>query len=86
VDAYVNYMIDRPALAGLRTDTREAVRERWRAACVLFNKNAAHLGFFELVLRRPLDGLEEQAPLFLAAGEYDRWFEHDIVEETGPEA
>jgi SAM-dependent methyltransferase len=85
VDAYVNYMVDRPALAGLRADTRDAVRERWRATCVLFNQNAAHLGFFELVLRRPLEGLEEQASLFLAPGEYDRWFEHDIVKETNPE-
>ncbi|MGO4716210.1 class I SAM-dependent methyltransferase [Bradyrhizobium sp. 2TAF24] len=79
VTAYVDYMIDRPALLDLRADTRHAVRRRWQAMCELFNENAAHLGFFELVLRRPLDGLEEQAPLFLSPGEYDRWFEHDLI-------
>lgn len=86
VDAYVNAMIDRPALVALRADTREAVRERWRGLCALFNENAAHLGFFELVLRRPLPGCEEQPALFLSPGEYDRWFEHGIVSDPDAEA
>jgi SAM-dependent methyltransferase len=79
VKAYVDYMVDRPALADLRPDTREAVRRRWQGTCDLFNENAARLGFFELVLRRPIDGLEEQPPLFLSPGEYDRWFAHDLI-------
>jgi SAM-dependent methyltransferase len=84
VDAYVDYMVERPALADLRVDTRAAVRDRWRAICSLFNENAAHLGFFELVLRRPIEGLEDQAALFLSPGEYDRWFEHDLVKMSDP--
>ncbi|EPE94383.1 methyltransferase (plasmid) [Rhizobium grahamii CCGE 502] len=79
VKAYVDYMVDRPALADLRPNTREAVRRRWQETCDLFNENAAQLSFFELVLRRPIDGMEEQPPLFLSPGEYDRWFAHDIV-------
>ncbi|MDB5656510.1 MAG: Methyltransferase [Tardiphaga sp.] len=82
VRAYVDHMVDRPALADLQPATRAAVRRRWQATCELFNENAAQLGFFELVLRRPIDGLEEQPPLFLSPGEYDRWFAHDIIAAT----
>lgn len=81
VERYVDHIVAQEHLRQLPVQTVEAIRRRWLEICLTFDANHHYVGILELVVRRPLETLKEQAQLFLAPGEYDRWFTHDLVGE-----
>lgn len=83
LDAYAASLTTAQRLPQLDEHELRAVQNRWREIMTVFNRNHEFLSYLELTLRKQQDGLEEQPELFIAAGEYDPFFELAVVSAAG---